>query len=496
LGYFCKSEVYVKAGNRLVFSGIFILICFVFTACPPETGDTFVAVKGISMNKTTLTLFVGETETLMVTVNPEGANFKFVSWYSDVSRVASVDSSGKVTAFVPGSTRITATTYDGGFIAECVVTVKPIVPITGVTLIPGSAELPVSLGGTETISLYAVVAPEDASIKTISWSSSDPDMATVVADGINCTVRVRGLNSGDVTITVTVTTLDGSEKTADCIITVNVRPTLNMVPIVPGTFTMGSPGTEPDRNADELQHQVTLSGFYMSRYPVTQLEYWAVMGRTIIDQQESAPLNDPSDKGRGNRHPIYYVSWYEALVFCNKLSIILGVDPVYKIKGTTDPSKWGSPWEWYGTDAAWDAVTVVNGADGYRLPTEAQWEYACRAGTTSAYSNGATVNYNTGWYKGTNVQKTQEVGRKTANAWGLYDMHGNVREWCWDWYGSYSSAAQTDPGGPSSGTNRLVRGGAWSSEGDELRSAARRFYSPSVRNDDIGFRVVSISLGS
>jgi formylglycine-generating enzyme required for sulfatase activity len=496
LGYFCKSEVYVKAGNRLVFSGIFILICFVFTACPPETGDVFVAVKGVSMNKTTLTLIVGETETLIAMVNPENANFKFVSWYSDVSEVASVDSGGKVTALVPGSTRVTATSYDGGFLAECIVTVKPVVPVTSVTLRPEEVTLTIGLGEVGTFSLEAVILPEDASIKTISWSSSVPDVAIVEADGNRGTVSIRGLSSGKVTITVTVTTLDGSEKTADCIITVKVLPNINMVSIVPGTFSMGSPLAEPERNNDELQHQVTLSGFYMSKYPITQLEYWAVMGRTIEEQQESAALNDSSDKGRGDKYPIYYVSWYEALVFCNKLSMILGVDPVYKIKGTTDPSEWGNPWEWYGTDAAWDAVTIVDGANGYRLPTEAQWEYACRAGTTSAYSNGDTINSSTGWYNSNTAQRTNVVGRRPANAWGLYDMHGNIWEWCWDWYGSYSSAAQTDPGGPSSGTDpkRVVRGGAWSTYGKELRSAARLSYSPSVRRDDIGFRVVRTSI--
>jgi formylglycine-generating enzyme required for sulfatase activity len=133
-------------------------------------------------------------------------------------------------------------------------------------------------------------------------------------------------------------------------------------------------------------------------------------------------------------------------------------------------------------------------ANGYRLPTEAEWEYACRAGTTTAYYTGDaedTALEAAAWYDANSGGTTHPVGKKTPNAWGLYDMHGNVYEWCWDWYGSYSSGAQTDPVGASSGSNRVMRGGSWFYYAQDLRSACRDSDNPSERGlDSIGFRLV------
>jgi len=257
--------------------------------------------------------------------------------------------------------------------------------------------------------------------------------------------------------------------------------TIEMASISDGTFMMGSPTTEPNRESNETQHSVTLSGFSMSKYLVTQAQYQAVMGaredRTITSY------------GKGDNYPIYYVNWYDAIVFCNKLSILEGLNPVYSINGSTNPADWGAiPTT---DNSTWNAAVMDKSKNGYRLPTEAEWEYACRAGTTTVYNTGDTISDNTGWYSSNNGGgKTHEVGLKPANAWGLYDMHGNVMEWCWDWYGSYSSGSQNNPTGAVTGSLRVRRGGSWGGYGQFLRSAYRDSFQPYSRSFIAGFRLV------
>jgi len=186
-------------------------------------------------------------------------------------------------------------------------------------------------------------------------------------------------------------------------------------------------------------------------------------------------------------------------VFCNKLSVMEGLTPAYRINGSTDPAAWGSvPTS---SNSTWNAVTIDSGSTGYRLPTEAQWEYAAKGG------NGSPGNYTyagsnnpdeVAWYwdnipsqsSGNPGYGTQPVGTKSPNGLGLYDMSGNVWEWCWDWYGTYPSAAQTDPVGASSGFNRVRRGGHWRNSAGNVRSAYRNNNDPSLRDLGIGFRLV------
>ncbi|WP_461255975.1 formylglycine-generating enzyme family protein [Treponema sp. R80B11-R83G3] len=301
---------------------------------------------------------------------------------------------------------------------------------------------------------------------------------TLSGSGPSYTLPISGFySSGTLSVAVAKSgyTISGSPKTVTIYLYFNLG--VEMVLIPSGSFQMGQEGVATP------VHTVTLSSFYMGKYEVTQEQWTAVMG--------SNPSYFPSSPASGevqSKRPVEQVSWYSALVFCNKLSMMEGLSPAYRISGSTDPSAWGTvPTS---SNSTWDAVQIVSGSTGYRLPTEAQWEYACRAGTTTAYNTGAAISDNTGWYSSNSGNRTHQVGLKTANAWGLYDMHGNVWEWCWDWYGSYSSSAQTDPVGASSGSDRVVRGGSWGNSAEYVRSGHRGSYDPSSRRDSFGFRLV------
>ena len=237
---------------------------------------------------------------------------------------------------------------------------------------------------------------------------------------------------------------------------------VEMVLIQSGRFMMGSPAFETERGKYESRHKVTISRpFFMSKYEVTQGQWRAMMG------------SNPSDfSACGDDCPVEQVSWHEAVEFCNKLSEHYGLTPAYRISG--------------------ESVTWYKGADGYRLPTEAEWEYACRAGTTTRFYAGDSDSDlgGAGWYDVNSATKTHPVGKKAPNVWGLYDMHGNVLEWCWDSYGCYSSTSMTNPTGPSSGSYRVFRGGSWNSGTKFCRSASRGTSRPGFRNSVLGLRLL------
>ncbi|MFY9223281.1 MAG: SUMF1/EgtB/PvdO family nonheme iron enzyme, partial [Blastocatellia bacterium] len=220
---------------------------------------------------------------------------------------------------------------------------------------------------------------------------------------------------------------------------------IEIVKIEGGTFEMGSPLSEEGRNADEKLHPVTVSPFYIGKYEVTQAQWNAVANLPMIN---TFLIADPSDF-KGANLPVEKITWGEAVEFCARLS---------KFTGKT-----------------------------YRLPTEAEWEYAARAGSKGKHAGDLDK---MAWYGKNSEAQTHIVGQKQPNAWGLYDTHGNVWEWCQDWYGDYSSVAETDPKGAKTGTSHIARGGSWLHTATHSRLANRATLTPDIRVNGVGFRLV------
>ena len=260
-----------------------------------------------------------------------------------------------------------------------------------------------------------------------------------------------------------------------------------------GTFQMGS---NDDFDENKPVHEVTITKpFYMGKYEVTQAEYEKYCSYTGSDDSPN------SNYGDGDNYPAYFVSWYDALVYCNKRSIAEDLTPCYSISGNTDPGKWGTvP---FSSNSTWNAVECNWNANGYRLPTEAEWEYAARAGddTVDALTYSGTSDANElgdyAWYFSNSGNKTHEVGTKEANAFGLYDMSGNVWEWCWNWKtNSYDEETEggSDPTGASSGSYRVFRGGSWYDSSGRCAVSWSCYCSyPYDRYSGYGFRVVRAS---
>ena len=247
--------------------------------------------------------------------------------------------------------------------------------------------------------------------------------------------------------------------------TVRTKSGVEMVLIPAGEFRMGDEQGEDD---EQPEHTVRVRSFYMDVCEVTQESFQAMLGRN------PSKWPDPAK-------PVERMSWYFAIQYCNMRSTREGFRPCYDLaSGRCD-----------------------FGADGYRLPTEAEWEYACRAGTTTAYSFGddSAKLGDVAWFKKNSGAATHAVKQKPPNPWGLYDMHGNVAEWCHDFYADcYPDGAAQDPTGPESGEDRVLRGGSWKTSEDSCRCSARNYEAPGLADvcfgyEAYGFRCVRAAAG-
>ena len=233
---------------------------------------------------------------------------------------------------------------------------------------------------------------------------------------------------------------------------------IEMIFVEGGTFTIGCTSEQSDICSDREKpaHQVTLSNFYIGKYPVTQAQWREIMGKDIRRQRDMVS-EDLMIFDEGDNYPMFYVSWNEAQEFIKILN------------EKTDKS--------------------------YRLPTEAEWEYAARGGNQSKgykYS-GSNIIDEVAWYLYNSDDMTHPVGTKNSNELGIYDMSGNISEWVSDWYENYSSNDQTDPKGPATGSFRVLRSGGWTDDGRRARVSHRFSSSPDGRDFDLGFRIASSS---
>ena len=319
---------------------------------------------------------------------------------------------------------------------KTLLSVLPVLAFAMVTTQAAAPSLSYEISGNELIINYTGTLLQSADAVTWTEVASASSPYQVALSDKKLFFCAKGTESNDITIPL-------SDK-------VN----LNLIWINPGTFTMGSPSDELGRWDDEVQHQVTLTqNYWLSDCEVTQGLYEAVMGTN--------PSYDVS-----KWFPVENISWNDAMEFCQKLTAIEKA-----------------------------AGRLPEGYE-YTLPTEAQWEYACRAGTTTALNSGKNLSDEYGcpemdevgwyWY---NSDEPHPVGQKQPNAWGLYDMHGNVWEWCLDYYGDYPASSITDPKGPGTGSYHVLRGGGWSGVADECRSAYRYYSYPSNWDYSYGFRV-------
>ena len=306
---------------------------------------------------------------------------------------------------------------------------------TNISLLPGKTE-----------QLTAKVSPDNVSDKSVTWSSSDTSVAYVDNNG-----KVTAVADG--TATITVQSALNSNIKATCLVTVAVDRTFTvggvtftMKLVEAGTFQMG--GTE--YSSETPIHSVTISkDYYIGETEVTQALWKAVTGYSPTSDGSSWK----SSYGLGDSYPAYYISYEDVQSFITKLNSLTG--------------------------------------ENFRMPTEAEWEYAARGGNKSkgyTYSGSNTVG-EVAWYDGNSSSKTHAVKTKAANELGIYDMSGNVWEWCSDWYGGYSSSVQTDPTGPTTGTDRMYRGGSWFSLATGCRCANRYYDTPSYRYFHLGVRL-------
>ncbi len=279
---------------------------------------------------------------------------------------------------------------------------------------------------------------------------------------------------------------DGSGDTTPWYITSEGKLTLTRFVKVRGTTINGDETWTPASEVFVSGRSLTIPDLYVSDHEVTRGGFKEVMG-------EDPSTADAYDKD-GNEltgeavlnNPVNYVNWYDAIAYCNKLSIKEGLTPAYTVSGISDWENLAYSDIPTSSDSDWNAATCDFEVNGYRLPTEAEWEWLARGGQNYTYAGSNTID-EVAWYTG-NTTGSRDVKTKAANGYGLYDMSGNVWEWCWDWYGSISSS--TGASGASSGDSRVQRGGSWYNFAGFCGVANRYYDYPGGRNEGYGFRLV------
>ena len=444
-------------------------------SCTVTVTAATIAVTGVTLNNSSVTLAIGAKETLQATVAPTNATTKTVTWSSDATAIATVNSTtGEITAVSVGSAKITVTTTNGSKTASCTVTVVP----TEVSLVSMNKNtLKLVIGSKE--ALQATITPTNASNQNLTWASDNAAVATVnTTNG-----EVTAISAGSAKITAT----SNNGKTATCNVSVVVK--IETVNLQNGTFNMGSPTSEPDRLTNETQHIVILTkGFSIGKYEVTNAQYAAFLNANNVGVTGTGANTRANMLRPGSTYATYQNVLYDSAT------------------RNGGAANWGVTWN-SGTNK-WMAVAgyenhpviyvTYYGAQyfaewvGGRLPTEAEWEYACRSGITHAFHFSTSVPTNFAWYSANSGNKTQRVGQKTANHYDIYDIQGNVREWCedsWDGTTPYGGANATDPKG-TTGSKRVVRGAGIAYDLKFLRSAYRMSEAPDTDLPALGFRVV------
>ena len=419
--------------------------CYIIADCQGKRDTCSVNVhvvepERVELSQHSVSLLPGANVVLTATVYPENTTDKTVTWSSTNGRVATV-SGGKVTAVAVGDCYIIADCQ--GKRDTCSVNVRAVEPESivlsesNVTMNPGS-----------TITLTATVYPSNTTNKTVTWRSSNASVATVNNGVVNALATgecdiIATCQNVQATCHVTVKEEDANENT----FTVN-GVTFSMVPVEGGTFLMGTPATQTGSGTNERpQHFVTVSDYKIGQTEVTQALWEAVMGRN--------PSAFPGDPQR----PVDNVSWDDCKEFIDSLNKLTGKN--------------------------------------FRFPTEAEWEYAARGGNKSEgfIFAGSNTPAPVAWYSTNSGSKTQPVAQKAANELGLYDMSGNVCEWCSDWYVNYEwyttnyTQPIDNPTGPETGSYKMLRGGSWFEVAKYCRSGYRNMQSVTVHREFIGLRL-------
>ena len=322
---------------------------------------------------------------------------------------------------------------------------------------------------------------------TVTYASSKTDVATVNAS----TGEVTIVGAGTATITATVADSDTytyATKTASYTLTVIPEGFVKVL----GATIKGDETWTPSSRVFVSGRSLTIPDLYVCDHEVTRGEYKALMG---TDPSEADAYDKDGNKLTGDdvlKNPVNSVNWYAAIAYCNKLSVKEGLDCAYTVSGISDWENLAYSSIPTSSDESWNAATCNFEASGYRLPTEAEWEWLARGGENYTYAGSNTLGDVAWCKKNTNDTGSRDVKTKAANGYGLYDMSGNVCEWCWDRYGSISSS--TGASGASSGNERVLRGGCWADLDVNCKVDTRQYDNPDFRIENYGkyygFRLV------